>query len=329
MFLDRAPTPENEFRALILLGANTASYKFALGRALLKFSARPDDLVRLDDLAGPFGRALCEHLAVAPKQASSTINKGLSEACDAFNRGDADEGALRDAVVRHGFTHVIDAFHVLRGGDIEDRFFLDERTTSKGIRITPALRALVEEDRVADLTDETEARWRVVETGWELGLTPSVIEYDRTTDGLSIVTPERRRALRSCRSTLGGYQKGKCFFCFGPLQDGRSVDHVDHFFPWSLRSVFGDADQIWNLVLACPTCNLTKSDQTPALPLVERLHRRNEFYIASRHRLGGTIALQTGAHADDRRAFLQRTFDAVRTARIVLWTPQSRGEPAF
>ena len=34
-FLDTLPTTENRWRALILLGRNTASYKFALGKALL------------------------------------------------------------------------------------------------------------------------------------------------------------------------------------------------------------------------------------------------------------------------------------------------------
>ncbi|MFB3164527.1 HNH endonuclease domain-containing protein [Neobacillus sp. 179-J 1A1 HS] len=32
---------------------------------------------------------------------------------------------------------------------------------------------------------------------------------------------------------------------------------MDHFIPWS----FVQADQLWNLVIACSTCNLSKSDK--------------------------------------------------------------------
>jgi hypothetical protein len=44
-FLDIQPTVENRWRALVLFGRNVATYKFALGRVLLGFADRADDLV--------------------------------------------------------------------------------------------------------------------------------------------------------------------------------------------------------------------------------------------------------------------------------------------
>ena len=56
-FLEVQPSVENYWRALILFGRNVASYKFALGKALLELRTAPGDLVKLDDLALPFARS--------------------------------------------------------------------------------------------------------------------------------------------------------------------------------------------------------------------------------------------------------------------------------
>jgi hypothetical protein len=46
-FIEVQPTVENYWRALILFGRNVASYKFALGKALLELRAAPGDLIKL------------------------------------------------------------------------------------------------------------------------------------------------------------------------------------------------------------------------------------------------------------------------------------------
>ena len=67
-FLTNTPTLEDNWRAIILFGKNTASYKFALGQALLSLGKSQDELIRLDDLALPYATTLCGHLKQAPKQ---------------------------------------------------------------------------------------------------------------------------------------------------------------------------------------------------------------------------------------------------------------------
>jgi hypothetical protein len=92
---------------------------------------------------------------------------------------------------------------------------------------------------------------------------------------------------------LNGYQKGKCFYCFGDVSvvEG-AVDQadVDHFFPHALKAhrVAEPVDGVWNLVLACQTCNRGaegKFECIPARRYLERLHKRNEFLINSHHPL--------------------------------------------
>lgn len=333
-FLETLPTTENRWRALILLGRNTASYKFALGKALLDLWATPDDLLRLEELALPFAANLCQHLKIAPKQGSTNINRALREGCESFNRGELAANALRDITVRHGFGDVIDAFHVIGGRPLDQRFFIDERRESKGIRLTDAFRELGALSIAGDFSAEIEARWRVVETGWELGINSGLVEFEAETGGLSIRSADRRIALNSCRHTLNGYQKGRCFYCFGPISinsNDQTAD-VDHFFPWALRRTVPNVDGIWNLVLACTHCNrgvAGKFDLIPTLRVLGRLHRRNEFFIDSKHKLATTLIAQTGVSEKTRQSFLQSVYTDATVARIHHWEPTIRGEIAF
>jgi hypothetical protein len=111
-FLDVQPTTENQWRALVLFGRNVATYKFALGRALLQLKQQGADLISLEDLATPYAEAICEHLKLAPKQATSSSSRFL-DGCRAFNAGETTEDQLRSLTVQLGFNNVIDAFHRL------------------------------------------------------------------------------------------------------------------------------------------------------------------------------------------------------------------------
>ena len=50
------------------MGLNSASYKFALAKALLNYEASDDSVIRLEDLATPFAKNICEHLRLSEKQ---------------------------------------------------------------------------------------------------------------------------------------------------------------------------------------------------------------------------------------------------------------------
>ncbi len=145
-FLANAPTLDANWRAVVLFGRNGASYKFALAKALLGLADRADDRVPLEELAGPFARHLCEHLARVDKQTTSRSSKFL-DACRAFSRGELSEDALVGTTARLGFNNVIDAFHVVGSGPVPIRFFEDERKGGRGgagaVRLTDALRTLV------------------------------------------------------------------------------------------------------------------------------------------------------------------------------------------
>ena len=64
-----------------------------------------------------------------------------------------------------------------------------------------------------------------------------------------------RETLIQLRPLLMEYQQGKCFYCARNLGGNTNAD-VDHFIPWKKYS----RNIAENLVLACPTCNRSKSD---------------------------------------------------------------------
>ena len=55
-FVSRQPTAEECWRGIILFGRNVATYKFALGQALLELRPEAGQLVTMEELAAPFAR---------------------------------------------------------------------------------------------------------------------------------------------------------------------------------------------------------------------------------------------------------------------------------
>ncbi len=100
-FTETAPTLENFWRSIVLFGRNVACCKFALGKSLLDLAGQDRDEVRLDELAGPFARHVCEHLKLAGKQGTSARSQFLN-ACRACTRGELTETQLIEQTARLG-----------------------------------------------------------------------------------------------------------------------------------------------------------------------------------------------------------------------------------
>jgi hypothetical protein len=328
-FFSREPTTEEYWRAIILFGRNVASYKFALAKAMLQLRPASGYLMKLEDLAEPFALHVAEHLRKARQ--GQFKNSRFLNACKAHNEGALDRNQLIEQTVRYGFNKVIDAFHVVGQEAVAERFFHDERGENGGIRITDRFSMLLAGEQFADLPLEVEARWRLVETAWELGIPRQllVVSHDATSESLFVVDgSRRRRSVTGSRDALNGYQKGRCFYCDGDIHigDRALLPDVDHFFPHALKGTdLGPAvDQVWNLVLACRNCNRGpkgKFDRLPSTRLLARLYERNEFLISSHHPLREVLRAQTGAEASDRRDFLNHFHQSAVGRLVHLWDP--------
>lgn len=355
-FVDVEPTLENYWRAIILFGKNTASYKFALAKSLIDISLEPkSDLITLDDLALPYALHLAEHLKHSPKQSTAKTSQFI-QACQGYNEGNIDEDKLIQITKKEGFKYVLDAFHVVNTKAITERFydvvneefFIDERKFNKGIRLTDNLFKLfyVYDNSAKDLNQETESRWNLVEKAWELNINKNLIavEFDQETKELfTHDTKHNRTNITTSRGALNGYQKSRCFYCFKEISIS-SVDDlladVDHFFPHLLKPQVATAgccrhvnvDGVWNLVLSCPECNRGENGkfaQVPSLELLERLHTRNEYLIGSHHPLRETLIMQTGNTERDRKYFLDKSYRFSKINLIHVWQPKAQGTSIF
>jgi 5-methylcytosine-specific restriction endonuclease McrA len=237
-----------------------------------------------------------------------------------------------DATVRNGFNNVIDAFHVVGQREIPERFYIDERKQNKGIRLTDEFARLLGREQAMNLPLEVEARWRLVETAWELAVSRSLmsINFDGDTESwFTIDRAAKRKSVTGSREAHNGYQKGKCFYCITDINVNSESDlypDVDHFFPHSLKqSGFGPTiDGVWNLVLSCQKCNRGaggKFDRVPGIRLLERLHKRNEFLISSHHPLRETLMQQTGSTTEERAAYLNDFHNKARAILLHQWEP--------
>ena len=331
---------EQAWRNIVLYGRNVASYKFALSKSLLEIGADQGELILLEDLAVPFARNVCEHISQVDRQGTFAHSKFL-DACRFYNAGAITADELREITALLGFKNVIDAFHVVGHGDVQIRYFIDERKTSGGIRLTDDFHLLSSSAARAELMGETESRWRLVEEAWSAKAEGEqvLVLYDAPREILVPALAGKRRSLTEVRPALNGYQRGHCFYCFASisiLPGSSNHSDVDHFIPHSLMSRgFGvDLDGPWNLVLACQDCNRGTKGKFAALPanrFVGRLHKRNEFLIRSHHPLRETIILATGTNEDERRRFLSRQMAAAKplVGGAAGWRPQDEHEALF
>ncbi|MCW5598422.1 HNH endonuclease [Nitrosomonas nitrosa] len=340
-FYEIEPTTENYWRAIILFGRNSASYKFALAKALFDFQASGKTQIPLDELAIPYASHLCEHLKNHPKQGTSEQSTFLDK-LRAFNQGEITRDEMLSHTLRYGFVNVLDAFHNVHGKELETRFFIDERKRKNAVQLTDDFMLLGETQQFSNLIQETESRWRLVEAAWENNLPRNLmlVEYEEKNSLLIGANAIRRTAVTAARPALNGYQKGRCFYCYREISivsGNNDIAEVDHFFPHMLKQCDSQKpiDGIANLVLACQECNRGqqgKFNRLPSVELLERLFNRNEYLITSHHPLRETLISQTGNSTEKRQAFLQ---DAYTCSSLHVgasgrkWQPKPQGPAIF
>ncbi len=341
-YLTTGSAEESNFRSVILFGRNTASYKFALAKALFDLARQGRDSVTLEQLADPYTKYLVEHVKMHPRQTTNRSSKFMY-ACAGYAKGTTTYDELISTAVKLGFNNVLDAFHVVNKGDIPIRFFeKDFKGGSRRLILTDDVFELANSKEADNILQEIESRWNLVETAWETGVSANLLAYDEETQRIVLDNDLRRRSVTSARGALNGYQKGHCFYCFDSIFAATKEDDdepkpvlsdepsrveyafisleeeepehelcdVDHFFPHILsREMKGiNLDGVWNLVLACKDCNRGVGGKFARIPdekYLDRLYRRNEYLIISHHPLREALIVQTGANPRDRWRFLK------------------------
>lgn len=310
-----------------------------MAEALTELVSSGKSSVTLNELAEPYSKHLCEHLKTASRQATSNSSKFI-QSCREYNAGKITYDQLIATTVKLGFNNVIDAFHHVNGGILPVKFYEKDYSGSfKRIILTDKICKLHESPFSTNLDTETESRWNLVETAWELGISRNLlnVKYDNKSQLLVVGDTFSRKDITSARGALNGYQKGKCFYCYDNYSinsDDQALCDVDHFFPYTLQKYMPDINLngVWNLVLTCQNCNRGQNDKfarVPAIKYLERLHKRNEFLINSHHPLKETIIKQTGVTESNRKRFLQEIYKQAKNLLIFSWETSERGPATF
>ena len=335
------PSLESQWRALILFGKNSATYKFAFAKSLLDLVEKETTSISLSELARPFSRNITEHLKLCDKQGSSSSSKFLNF-CRDYNKGQINESQLLNKTEKLGFVNVVDAFQNINGGQIPNVFYeKDYSNGNKKIIIKDDLLKLKESFHFQNFEKETEARWKLVETAWNLKINPNLLEvkYDEASSLFFLENNFMRRVdITSVRDSLNGYQKGKCFYSFldiSIIQGSSDICHVDHFMPHVNKKIHSEnganINGVWNLVLAHSSMNSIKEKgaKVPNKKYLQRLFNRNEFYISSKHPLAETIINQTGKTKELRKSFLEKQYNIALEHSIITWNPSEELEGTY
>jgi len=326
------PSLESQWRAIILFGKNSATYKFAFAKSLLELADQETTRISLSDLALPFSRNIVNHLKVNDKQGNASSSKFL-DACRMNIAGELPDDELLQVTERLGFVNVVDAFQNVNGDMIPQPLYeKNYNGRNKEIVVTDNLLKLKESFHYQNFDLEVEARWNLVETAWNMNINPRLLEVQYDEDMSSFYVENnllRRIDITSARDALNGYQKGKCFYSFRDMSvnpGSNNLCDVDHFLPHINQGVHikneTTLNGVWNLVLADSSVNGQKGARIPDIKFLKRLYNRNEFYIDSKHPLAETIVNQTGITKEKRRRFLENQYNLALSQSIHTWKPE-------
>ena len=326
------PSLESQWRAIILFGKNSATYKFAFGKSLLGLIENEKTKVSLEELAIPYANSIVTHLKKSDKQGNASSSKFLN-GCRRFINEEITQEELYSLTEKFGFLNVVDAFQNVNGGIIPAPFYEKNFSNNKKeIVITDNLLKIKELFQFRNLEQEVEARWDLVQTAWNLQINPNLLEvkFDEQQLSFFIETDSmRRREITSVRDSLNGYQKGKCFYSYQDIsinKNGMNLCAVDHFLPHVNKlehaKTGANINGVWNLVLADSKINSKKSARIPEKRFLQRLFNRNEFYIESKHPLAETIINQTGSTKQGRISFLTKQYELAQSLSIQTWKPE-------
>lgn len=312
---------EDYWKALVLYGLNQATYKIALGKTLLELSARGFTKVPWDELSAEFLRQYLLRLNIdspLPQQATPSRRTRMEQIVSSVKAGLSTDAAV-DEVGQTAFGDVIHRFHNLgKHSGLEGLFYRSE--FGKHLDLTDSIHRIVESKR-HELDVELDARWSLLEGAFSIGAENFQLENEIRMIYLN--NSQRRTNLTDTIPFLQGYQGNRCFYCCESIHPNNI--HVDHVLP---RQVVRH-DEIWNLVLAHDTCNLSKSDNLIGEHFLLKLMARNENIMGSNHPWKKKIGLSLGDTAVKRASKLRYHHDNVKTVlRDKYWGGNASYNPA-
>ena len=304
-------TSEDHWKAITLYGRNTATYKMALGLALMNLCEQNKTEVSWGTLSKEFFGEYLRRLDIDSPMPQAGLKGRLTKMeriVGDYKAGKMGEGAAIERVGSEAFDDVIRIFHNVMGvGDISGGLFY-RYDFGKKIYLTDETHSLALSSK-DQLRQELSGRWGLLEGAF--AKMHSNFSLSNDLRQIYIHNATERKNLTGNIEFLQGYQANACFYCGLPMVAGDI--HVDHLLP---RQVVRN-DDVWNLVLAHSHCNEHKSDMIVGRHYVEKLIQRNENVMGSNHPMKKEIEDKLGASAAKRRKATVAHYDNV--GAILSW----------
>lgn len=256
---------------------NTASYKFGFLKAIIDNLYNVDANLRLtfDQLFSKFAEIYWNLILKYDLRQSALTNDNKKSHIEQILHGAKEQYKLVEMIPFESLSNqaMLDISHKVKvkckanvvGALFEDtkRLFYSFSKQDEWIQINPRMYEFICKRKVL-IEKLNYYEWaRFLEK----------VNENKTADHIltKIDESSKRNDLSYYRQILfDEFENHKCFYC-GKSIDYRNVD-VDHFVPWS----FIKDDNLWNLVLACPKCNRSKSDKLPDDKFLDLLIARNK-----------------------------------------------------
>ena len=298
----------DRWKALVLYGLNTATYKMALARTLLKLGASQRSKVQWGELAKGFFDEYESRLSSnggMPQSGLVGRRTKMERIVAKYQSGSVSRADAIGLVGNEAFSDVIPRFHNLgKYQELQGTFY--EVEYGKHLILKDELFDVV--SNFESLDSEIEARWSLLEGAFAI----QAGDYKLANDLRDIYIANGYSRCDITRNTpfLQGYQGNRCFYCAEPIS---TAVHVDHVLP---RQVI-QHDEIWNLVLAHEFCNLQKEDRLVGEHYIKKLIARNENIMGSNHPWKKKIATALGATPAQRARTTRNHYQNVCT--ILNW----------
>lgn len=297
------------WRAIILYGLNQATYKMALGQTLIHFCQNGKSKISMSELAEEFFQLYLKRLENGkPQLFQPNRRTAMEKIIDLYKLGKIDRVEAINKVEKEAFHDVIPCFHTVYNQQLPVKFYEKIET---GLILTDHLFEILDSGDAAVFVDELEARWGLLEAAFEIKQNNSKLINDIRK--IYLMNGYERTDITNNKPVLNGYQNDVCFYC-GEFMAGDDI-HVDHVIPRQ----FIQHDEVWNLVLAHGFCNEQKSDFLPSGIYIEKLIKRNEYFIESNHPIKQKLIEQLGNTPKKRSETILRIFDHAKLVLGVTW----------
>ena len=264
---------------IIVGSSKTSTLKYALACALIEFTKENRHQINSISISKEeIAKKLINYywfqvirfrLRQAPREIQDpkivTLLKSVSEIAGPYVRTPKDISIdlmqpIINELIEHGLREVLPRFHRLRNGQTTRRLFFERR--SNAIVIPKEAEDFVY--RHSDILRST------VLYEWTIWL-EKFNSAPKIATKVAFNSKNKRSSLSKYRRLLLPIQ-GYCFYCNAIFA---STPHVDHVIPWSYLL----EDNLWNLVLACNSCNSSKGNNLPHKIYIEKLINRNQEII--------------------------------------------------